>query len=290
MRIKKTKRNEYIYASGLWIRNFAKKNSIAINDNRIISQDDRALLAQNEQANQRIGAANISDESIVFPKVVIISDGYNFEERHKIVSEFPNDVSVIAVNGTLKKWELIDKSNSDNFRTINVYLVNNPYAECMKYMPKKSSQYYPACVASARTYPNFLKQYEGAIYLYNPSPEPEFGFNRKSKYHIDDYRNPICSAIGLAYQFGAKKIMLMSCDDAFEDQREGAMQLENNLWMYPQQKIAENIIDANLFWLKRSSEDVEIASYSDGAKYVNAVYINSDEEAIRFFKDEEETQ
>ena len=288
MRIKKTKKNEYVYASGLWVRNFAKEGSLAVNHNRITSREDQAMLTSNEKQNERLSIANISDENVEFPKVVIISDGHNFEERHRLISKFPGDVSVIAVNGALKKWSMSDRSKPEEFRTLNVYLVNNPYPECMKYMPKKGCRYFPTCVASSRTYPGFLKQYQGNLYLYDPSPEAEFGFEKKNKYFLDDYRNPICAAICLAYRFSAKKVLLLCCDDAFEDQREAALQLENGLWTYPQQKLAEKIIDANLFWLKNSDEDVAITNYSDGANYANAVYINSDEEAIQFFKDEED--
>lgn len=289
MRIKKTKNNEYIYASGIWIRNFTKKNSKPFNRNEITSREDQALLAKNEKENSKKGYADISEETVNFSKIVIVSDGYNFEEKHKIISKFPNDVSVITVNGALKKWEMNDRENSDNFRTINIYLANNPYVQCLKYLPAKGRrQYFPTCVASTRTNPDFLEKYQGNIYSYNPVPEIEFGYDKKSRYLLDDYRNPICAAIGLAYRFGVEKLMLMSCDDAFEDQRDGAMQLKNNLWMYPQQKIAKKIIDANLFWLNNCEEEIEIVNYSDGADYVNAVYIKTEEEAVQFFKDEEE--
>jgi len=287
MRIKKTKKNEYVYASGLWVRNFTKQGSFAQNQNQITSREDQAVLANNTQANFRLGLANIADETVEFPKVVIVSDGYDFEERHKVLSQLPNDVSIIAVNGALKKWSMSDRASED-FRTINVYLANNPYPECMRYLPSKNSKYFPTCVASSRTYPEFLRQYGGNMYLYQPTPEIEFGFHTKSRYFLDDYRNSICAAICLAYQFGAKSLMLLCCDDAYEDQRDGALQLENKLWTYPQQKLAEKIIDANLFWFKQSDEDIKIANYSDGANYTNAVYIKSEEEAILFFKDEEE--
>lgn len=288
MRINKSKSNEHIYASGLWVRNFAKPNSLAVNRNQITSQEDQRVLVSNEKMNDRLNLSNIANENVEFPKVVIVSDGYNFEERHKIVKQFPNDVSVIAVNGALKKWSMSSREDLENFRTINVYLANNPYPECMRYLPNKNNRYHPTCIASSRTYPEFLKQYKGNMYLYTPSPEYEFGYDKLSKYKIDDYRNPICGAIGLAYRFGVKKLMLLCCDDAFEDQREAALQLENGLWAYPQQKLAEKIIDANLFWLRRSGEDMQVSSYSSGANYTNAVYIKTDEEAIQFFKDEED--
>ncbi|CAE7860325.1 colH [Symbiodinium microadriaticum] len=253
--------------------------------NHITSPEDRKLLTENEKINDKLSLANISDEEVELQKVVIISDGYNFEERHKLIKNFPSDVSVIAVNGALKKWSMSDRSDTENFRTVNVYLVNNPYTECLRYLPHKSSTYYPTCVASSRTSPEFLKQYRGNMYLYTPSPESSFGYDPPRKYRIDDYRNPICAAVGLAYRFKAEKIMLMCCDDAFEDQRAGALELENQLWVYPQQKLAEKVIDANLYWLKNSG-DVEISSYSDGADYTNAAYITTDEEAIQFFKEE----
>lgn len=282
MRIRKLRKNEYIYASGMWVRNFAS-SGVADNINHITSQDDRAMLSYNEQMNSQLRLANISDETVTFDKVVIVSDGYDFEEKHKILPDFPKDVSVIAVNGALNKWKL----KGNRFRPINVYLINNPYPECMRFAQPRGSKYYPTCVASSRTHPEFLKRYQGNRYLYDPSPEASFGFEKDRTYFIDDYRNPVCAAICLAYHFGARKLMLLCCDDAFDDQRPSAMQLENGLWTYPQHFMAQKLIDANLFWFKKVNGN-EIANYSKGADYVNSHYISSDEEAIRFFKDEEE--
>jgi len=87
-------------------------------------------------------------------------------------------------------------------------VINNPYKEAMNYMSPKNALYFPACIASTRTYHEFVKRYLGNLYLYEPTPETNFGTRKEGhRYFIDDYRNPICAAIGIAYQFGVKKLM-----------------------------------------------------------------------------------
>src|SRR5581483_5776715 len=92
---------------------------------------------------------------------------------------------------------------------MDYFIVNNPYPECMSYLP--TNRPLPKCIVSSRTYPEFVRQYrqrKGAIYKYNPSRERKFGGVADSIYCVDDYRNPICAAVGLAYRFGAEKLLV----------------------------------------------------------------------------------
>lgn len=278
MRIKKDPitKNQYIQANGLWVRNFAMEAVKPKDLNRLFSEDEIKLAYRNEISNQTLGHTNIADEDIVFEKVVIISDGYDFDKRHHMLSQLPEDVSIIAVNKALAKWR-IDPTE----RPINVYLTNNPYAECLTYINK---QYYPSCVASTRTNPDFIRNYKGNLYFYQPAPSPNFGTIDSQKYYIDDYRNPICAAIGLAYRFKAKQVLLMCCDDSFLQERHHSVRLENGLWTYPQHLHSQALIDANLYWLTHQEGfEVEVADYSSGAKYRHAAYIKNEEDTLNFF-------
>ena len=93
----------------------------------------------------------------------------------------------------------------------------------------------------------------------------------------------------MAYRLGARKIMLVSCDESFVEEREGAEKLANGLFSYPQQLRADEIIDGNLHWfITQKQVETKAANYSDGPEYKNAVYIKSDEQALAFFLDDDE--
>lgn len=221
----------------------------------------------------------IADENLRFKKVLIVSDGYNFNIRHQLIEKMPKDVCVLAVNGALRDWKLIGK------RSINAYVVNNPYKESLSCLPRH--KYYPVCVSSVRTNHSFVKSYKNDVYVYCPTPESSFGTEFTEKYYLDDYRSPVCAAIGLAYQFGVEKLMLMCCDESFDKERDFAVKLPNGLWTYPQHLKSRAIIDANLYWLTHQKEkEVSVVDFSDGGDYLNASYINDEKDALNFFGEE----
>jgi hypothetical protein len=289
MRIKKhDSGNRYIRAGNVWVRDFTQKNVSAIGLNEMYESTDYAYIFGNEELNKDY--PKISDEIIYFKKIVVVSDGYDFDKRHLFLYKLDRDVAILAVNKALNKWKLMSpKIAPEMRRSLNAFVVNNPYRECMSYLPERDSKYYPTCVASIRTNTEFLKSYSGYIYTYIPTPDQNFGFQRAETYFIDDYRNPICACIGLAYRFGVEKLMFVCCDDSFDDKREAAVQLPNGLWTYEHHLRAHEIIDANLYWLTHNEvRDVKVANYSSGAEYQNAVYINNEEEALAFFMEQEE--
>lgn len=264
------------------MRNFAFDSNTPFCESRLYDQEDYSMIIKNEQVNSE--RPKIADELLMFEKVLIVSDGYNFSHRHQLIEKIPKDVCVLAVNGALKDWKLTGK------RSINAYVVNNPYQECMRFMPKPKG-YYPVCVSSVRTNSAFTKAYKNDVYVYCPTPEKSFGLEYSEKYFIDDYRNPVCAAIGLAYQFGVEKLMLMCCDESFKDKRDYAVQLKNGLWTYPQHIRSSEIIDANLYWLTHQKEkEVTVVDFSDGGDYFNASYISEEKDAISFFANGEEAQ
>lgn len=281
MRIKKHNNgNQYILTKhNMWVRDFSKSNVNYCDINTTINSSDYFNFVQNELQNSLQRYQWIDSENLYYEKAIIVNDGYDFKNKQKVLASLPKDVMILAVNGALNKWEIKERSP-------NYYLINNPYEECMKYLPKKSN-FLPKCIASNRTNYKFLRNYKGLKYRYYPVNESSYNTlgMKEVQWQIDDYRNPICAAIGLAYQFGVDKLVLFCCDDSFESGREGAMKLENNLWTYPQQEIAQEIIDCNLHWLKNQPyKSTEIHDCSSGFAYQNASRIE-ETEIINFFKD-----
>lgn len=280
--------NEYIRAGGVWVRNFTKKGISGINISHMYDKVDFQLILKNEEKNKRL--PKISEEVLDFKKVLIVSDGYQFKDRHKIIKNLPKDVCVLTVNGALKAWNLSNKNVPiEQRRNINAHIVNNPFLESLMSLPEKESSYYPTCIASIRTNFEFCQRYQGNTYIYIPTPERVFGYSRNETYFIDDYRNPICAAIGLAYQFDVRKLLLMCCDDSQEESKPQMVQLENGLWTYPHHLRSQEIIDGNLYWLTHQNDkEVKVGDFSSGNKYKNAVYISSEQDVLDFFVDQEE--
>lgn len=272
------------------MRNFTKNSVRPLQLTRLFSSEDYSLVLANEEANKNY--PKISDEIINFRKIVIVSDGYDFEKRHLLISKLPKDVGVLAVNQAVKKWALYNSDTPvEDRRTVNALVMNNPYREALNCLPSRNQRYFPVCIASVRTNYEFLKKYQGDVYTYVPSKEEDFGVTINQAYHIDDYRNPVCAAIDLAFHFGVEKLMLLCCDDAMTERRDSAVQLDNGFWVFPQHLRSHAIIDAKLHWLTHqedSASKVTVADYSSGGEYLNAQYITVDEDAINFFKEESE--
>jgi hypothetical protein len=281
MRIKKKNTSEYLLTEdGIWVRNICKPESVALDLNDF-SKPDCSLFLQNEFNNKKKRLQSFEINSTI-RNAVIVSDGYDFAEKQKILAQLPfKEVTIFAVNGALSNWKLVGKQ-SELQRAINWYVVNNPYPEVKKFLPTKHA-YYPPCIASCRTHPEFTHQYKSGVMLYSPVPDSHYAGLFSSEIMIDDYRNPICAAIGLAYQMGAKKIVLFCCDDSFAEERPASVRLENGLWSYPQQFISTNIIDGMLFWLKQAG--ISIVNCSSGRNLNNASYISA-EQIMEFFKDD----
>lgn len=264
MRIKKyPSGNSYIKTpNGMWVRNLTALNVPFIDINRTVSDDDHFKFIENEFENNLQRYPWIDEENFYFEKAIIVSDGYGFDKKHEILNELDDEVIIIGVNKVLKKWK--------NKRKINLYVANNPYEECLNYL-SSGSKINPTCVFSERTYYGFLQNYTGArMFRYSPTQEESYSgtVSKGRKWYIDDYRNPICASLGLCYRFNIKKIMLFTCSEGFKDFRPGSTNLKEDIWIYPQQKIVNDIIDANMYWMKDAK--IDLASYSEACNYENA--------------------
>lgn len=280
MRIKKhPNKNSYMLAGGAWIRDFTAKSAPQEDINELVSAQDYELILYNELQNKLARLPGLDPSSLHHRSAVIVSDGHGFDAKHRLLDDLPTGTVIIAVNGALPRWVPSDR------RRIGYYVANNPYPECMGYLPRHT-RYFPRCVASTRTCPEFVRRYSksGTVCLYAPTPDTRFaGMKNELPCRLDDYRNPICAAISLCYRAGTSRLLLLCCDEAIEGKKDGMIPI-GDLWTYPQHLTSQGIIDANLHWL-RSQEDFEVnvASHSDGAKYDNAPYIKS-EEIIDFIK------
>jgi len=272
MRVKRTKNNEFVLEEGVWIRNpFSGSRPLDINS---LAKTESSLFLRNEFENLRRPYMQMDEAlDLTMENVVIVSDGYGWDERQLALGSLPNkQVKVLGVNGSLARWGMVGDS-APTKRTMTFYVVNNPYPECMGYLPRKH-RYYPNLIASTRTFPRFLQEYRNEPYMYRPTQDLDFsgaGFAEVNSV-IDDYRNPICAAISVAVKRGAKKIALMCCDESFKDSRPGADRMPNGLYQYPQQAKCQKIIDKQLFWLR--SAGIEVADCSSGLEMKNARYID----------------
>ena len=278
MRIKRTPDgNKYLLTEqNMWVRNLAS-DAPYVDLNNTIQQQDHFNFLQNEIKNNISRLSWINSENINMRHVLIVSDGYDFEKKHRIVESLPKDITIIGVNSSLKKW------NVQN-RNMNWYLANNPYEQAMNFMPRRM-RVLPRCIVSPRTNYKFVAGYNGAKYKYYPVNEKSHDTIGKNEvtWQIDDYRNPICAAIGLAYRFGAEKICLLCCDNSFDTNRDGSEKLKNGLYQYPQQQIAHGLIDGIFYWLKNSEYfDFQLADCSSGKEYNFAEYI-TEEDILPFF-------
>lgn len=270
MRIKKFKKNEYVLAEGVWVRN-PVSGARPVDINSMSLRDMDTLVANEGQNSKRphMQMEEINDMSM--RNVVVVSDGYGWGERQMALAGLPSSsVKVVGVNGSLARWAMVGE-DAPVKRAMAFYVVNNPYPECVSFLPRRH-RYYPNLVASTRTLPRFLSDYGNQPYMYRPTPDVDYSGVWDVGSTLDDYRNPVCAAISLAVQRGAKRLLLLCCDEAFEEDRPGAVRMPNGLYQYPQQIMCQRVIDKQLFWLRRAG--VEVADCSSGIEYENAEYIS----------------
>jgi hypothetical protein len=286
MRIKKFKNNEYILAEGVWVRNLCLPAK-PIDINRLGGRDLQLFLG-NECSNQRVSGMTMDDtDDFSIDNLIIMSDGYGWKERQKILASMPNSmVKTIGVNGSLAKWDMVG-NDAEFKRTMTFYLINNPYPEALSFLPKKH-RYYPNLMASTKTNPRFFEEYRNQPFFYKASPDINYSGigSEENNMCLDDYRNPICAAISFAWKKRVKKLALFCCDESFEDERPGAVKMKNGLYQYPQQIMCQRIIDKQLYWLKKSG--VKLADCSSGVEYENAAYIEKDNLPSFFSKESSE--
>lgn len=266
-RVKKIKNLEFVKTKNYeyWIKNFTKKGQ-TLDLNSTITEDEYFLFLENEFYNNVKKYNWLDSEDFYYRSAIIISDGYDFDSVHKKLKKKKN-VCILGTNNVLKKWKNDDCE-------INFYVVNNPYDNCLNFLPRKKNL--PRCISSNRTNYKFLERYNGIIYRYSPANEEKINFNKSMDFssQIEDYRNPICASINVAYKFGCENILLLCNDNSFSENRPGSVLLENGFYCYPQNNFATEVVDSCFYWLKKNKNNLFYCSKSK--KLENAEYIDLD--------------
>ena len=260
-------RNEYIKVDDLWIRNYTKQNVISKDLNSLYEEEELKTIIENEIKNSKVGSPNLLEENFQYENVLIISDGLGFDEHKKLLDNLNPNFCVIAVNSAMTFWE--------STRFPDFFLVNNPFESIFAQTLKSG---WPKLIASRRTNNKFITNYRNIKYFYDPTCNQKYQspVAKKSSNHIDDYRNPICAALGCAWNFGAKNIVLAYCSNAYKKERPGCEQVDTEAWCYPQQILANKIINSYLFWNKLANPNNNL--YYTGIKnsFSFAKYLDQD--------------
>jgi len=237
-------RNEYIQIGNYWIRNFAKANVVSKDINDLYNDEEIKVLIDNEIKNAKLNAPNILDENFSFENVLIIGDGFGFDEHKDLLNNIREDFCVIAINNTMRFWQAI--------KLPDFFLVTNPFENIFSQTPEKA---FPKLIASRRANNKFVSFYRNIKYFYDPACDSKYQspISKDAVQFIDEYRNPVCAALGCAYYFNAKNIFLAYCSDAYKEMRPGCDKISDGIFCYPQQILANKIINANIFWNKLSN-------------------------------------
>lgn len=266
-------KNEYLLTKdNIWIRNFTKTNCLAKDINNLYEKSEIEILLQNEINNQRTNYIDLFSENIANKKVLIISDGFGYNQTNYWINNIPKDVKIMCVHGSLRFWK--------NQRLPNYYTFTNPFDSSIIFYPE---QFFPFMITSTRANHKFISKWKNNIYVYKATPDEyyESSMSYNSPNYIDEYRNAIAASIHICYLMGAEKICLAYPIDAYKEERPATVQM-GNAHVYPQQLISANIIDAMLFWYKINKPSCKFSYCGIENLLLFAKYVK-EESIYRFF-------
>ena len=250
IKIHKNKNDYFLTDDKIWVRNFAKTNVKPLDINNFYNEKEIQLLLDNEIKNHELQTFDFASEIKQNKKVLIISDGYGFQNSSTWLDQIPNDVKIIANYGACRFW--------NSKRMPNYMVATNPFSDALVYLPERI---FPILITSARTNNDFLKRYANTIIKYYPTPDENYEspISHNSPLYIDEYRSSIAASVAIAHKMGCEKLCLAYPINAYEKQRPATEKIEDTeLFFYPQQKIARNLIDANIFWHKLGKPNANI--------------------------------
>lgn len=271
---KEKNQNEYLKVENFWVRNFVTPSIKDVDLNNLYYDIDLNEIILNEMNNTRLKNATL--ESAIFSKYrnfVIVSDGYGFDDHVKF-DNLRSDVCLILVNQAARLWSCR--------RMPDFLIVNNPTKTCMTNMPVR---FFPQLIASRKTYHDFVRAYPNTLYFYDAVPDSYYQtiMNGSSELHIDDYRNSICAAIGLIYKLGFGNVFMAFCSHAYKEKRAAMEQVDDGLYNYPQQQVADKLIDGNLFFYKfgRQTTNIFHVGYKKSYKFSKYLHIDDMVELLK---------
>lgn len=270
--------NRYLRTQGgIWVRDPFTERAGPRDINTLTTRADASVLVQNEVKNLSLCRPSFTAENWEVPQAVIVGDGMNVRRKLRLLRTVPRGVKVIAVNDALNEWDVRVAQTSPD-----LYVVNNPYRAVMDYMPR-AGRPQPRCLASVRTYSEFVAKYPGPVWLYAPAPTAEMGGRATDLGVLDDYRNPVAAAVSFAVSQGCKAILLVGCDASFAEDRPGSEKLPNGAYQYPAFRQAHAMLDGMFYWLGQNK--VRVGDASAGPKFDHAAYIPDDQWGKFFAED-----
>lgn len=235
----KNKNHYFVTKSGGWVRDFSRGFPLDVND---YGRRDYGLFLGNELSVTSMNLPKLGGEKSDHRKAVIVSDGPDLAKNLKLLDGV--DTMVVGVNGALNHWTPGVK--------MDFYVTNNPSVEVMGFISRAS--YFPPCVLSMRSFPDFAKKYlsrGGDVRTYSSAPFHDFDPKVSQNIVLDDYRNPVCAAVSLCRHAGVSDIMLLCTQDYYADEKPGTIRVDDGTFMYPQQVLANEYVDAMGYWFLR---------------------------------------
>jgi hypothetical protein len=241
-------RNEYLQVENYWVRNFNASDVTPVDINNFFDEFETTKILNNEIQNTKFSFQLITQDMTQIENLIVISDGYGFRQ-HDQLKNLKSNVGILVLNHAMRFWE------SPVFPTF--MLMNNSTEQAMSCMPLESM---PQLITSRRTWSPFLRKYENNIYTYDPTPDENYQSiaSKDSSVFLDEYRNPVCAAISFANFLKIKNLFLAFCSYAYSENRPGTNKVDENAYQYPQQTLADRLIDANLFWYKFGAKNRQI--------------------------------
>lgn len=257
MQFKIKDKAKYILSkNGYWVRNFFSD----IGDYKFdYYNHDIKELTNNEIMIKSLNIPSIDKEIIRTEKIAIISSGTDIENCRNIIKKLIN-----------KKYFLLGVNDILNKGIFPNYYINCDTTNyCIRHIPKKA-RILPQLIVSSKSCAEFVKLYKskGSVYYYIPTMNSKYNLKNKSSYTIDDYRDPICAAINFASRWSTD-IVLISPQNFFKEMKDGMEKIDDNKYIYPQQKISHYFADSLCYWAKEEG-GCDISVVSTGMKYENA--------------------
>ena len=248
-------KNDYVLVDpNIWVRNFTKNVASAYDINNLYNDNEFELLLNNEMAASFCNVPYLSNPLTKNKNAIILNNGYGYKEAKEIIESSEREKHyIICLNNTFKMWSNIK-------RMPDLFIVNNPYADCLSQIPLKTEG--TQCICSTRTNMNFYENYKGYIFKYASTENQNFvsGKLPATVTKLDEYRNPVCSAIHFCWLNNIQNILLIGCTVGTSDEREGT-QKHGEFYKLPAQIQSDKIIDSMMMWYKLGNKDSTLCSY-----------------------------